>query len=92
MCYNNTEKIMGTDGIAYRRENVGKRIIPIIITVIAVLFFLLWGSMPALGGLSGGLACLFMLIAVGFICVLVVNLFKRLEELSEEDDEDISKY
>ena len=71
---------------------MGKRLIPIIITVIAILLFLLWGTAPALDGDFGWLAGIFILIAAGFICVLVVNLIKRLKELSEEDKEDISRY
>ena len=71
---------------------MGKRLRPIIITGIGILLLLLWGSAPLLGGGLGWLAGLFMLIAAGFICVLAVNLIKRLKELSEEDDEDISNY
>lgn len=70
---------------------MGKKMAPILITIIAVLYFFIWGSLPFAGAM-GPTAFIFMLIAALLICVLIVNLIKRIREINEEEEEDISKY
>ena len=70
---------------------MNKKIAPIIITVIAVDYMFLWGTIPFAGDM-GMAGFIFMLVATVFICVLIANLLKRMREIDEEDEDDIRRY
>ena len=70
---------------------MNKKTAPVIITVIAIAYMFLWGTIPFAGDMRGT-GFIFILIATLIICVLVANLMKRIKEIDEEDKDDISRY
>jgi len=70
---------------------MNKKLAPVIITVIAVAYMFLWGTIPFAGNM-GPVGIIFMLAAALLICVLIANLLKRMREIDEEDEDDIKRY
>ena len=75
-----------------------KRIIPIVITIVVCVYLFVYAVMMLKGmSLSEPLGIkLFMLsigaISIGVMFAMVIALFRRLREIKEEEDDDISKY
>ena len=75
-----------------------KRIIPIVITIVVCVYLFVYSVMTLKGmSLSEPLGIkLFMLsigaISIGVMFAMVIALFRRLREIKEEEDDDISKY
>ena len=75
-----------------------KRIIPIVITIVVCVYLFVYAVMTLKGmSLSEPLGIkLFMLsigaISIGIMFAMVIALFRRLREIKEEEDDDISKY
>ena len=80
-----------------------KRIIPIVITIVVCVYLFVYAVMTLKGmSLSEPLGIkLFMLsigaisigaISIGVMFAMVIALFRRLREIKEEEDDDISKY
>lgn len=77
---------------------MNKIIAPVVITLIVAFFTIAQAVVimslvfrgKSLVGFGFGIVVLVILISV--LCALVVNLYKRINEIKEEDDDDLSKY
>ncbi|MFP4698585.1 MAG: hypothetical protein ACLFMO_07750 [Eubacteriales bacterium] len=77
---------------------MGKKVAPIIITIIMVSFtsLYLFGLIFSLEFAKDPISYFFMIlgafIVIGFIIALIYTLNQRLKEIDKEDDDDLSKY
>ena len=64
---------------------------PIVITIIMVLYYILYFGI-LLSLFDGIIALLFFIAPIAFSIVMVIVCIERIKEIKEDNDDDISKY